>query len=170
MPNPFQWWSKFVSLHLRNAEPADTVYLMQIDIKCYDNAWQSEDWRQVAMNRQQNAITITRHNLPVAYAVYEIEPNQLKLLRIGVSPKYRRQGLGASMLKWIDRLMSDRGIRRATCIVPINQTGAANFLKTGGWRVPAKGGIVKDAFEDCGEFIEGLYFIRDNSPVLEDEN
>jgi ribosomal protein S18 acetylase RimI-like enzyme len=168
MLNPLQWWSKFVSLHLRNAEPADTVYLMQMDIKCYDNAWESEDWRKIAMNRQQNAITITRNNVPVAYAVYEVEPNQLKLLRIGVSPKYRRSKLGTSMLTWIDRLMRDRGIKRATCIVPINQLGAALFLKSGGWRVPPKGGIVKDAFDDCGEPIEGLYFIRDNSPV-EDE-
>jgi ribosomal protein S18 acetylase RimI-like enzyme len=168
--NLLQWWNKYVSLHLRNAEPADTIYVMQIDIKCYDNAWESEDWRKVAMNRQQNVIVITRHSLPIAYAVYELEAAQLKLLRIGVLPKYRRQGIGSSILKWLDRLMGDRGIKRGTCIVPINHTGAANFLKSGGWKVPPKGGIVKDAFEDCGEPIEGLYFIRDKTQTPMEES
>lgn len=159
--NVLKWWSKFVSLHLRNAEPADTVYLMQIDVKCYDNYWESEEWRAVALNRSKNVICVTRHGAPIAFCVYELEPSQLKVLRLGVLPKYRRQGIGASILKWLDRLMTDRRIRRATCIVPITNTGAANFLKHGGWKVPSKGGIVKDAFEDCGYPVEGLYFIRE---------
>lgn len=149
-----------MSLHLRNAEPADTIYIMQIDLKSYDIAWDSEEWREVALSRTKNTICITRNGMPIAFAVYDIENGQLRLLRLGVMPKYRRQKLGTSILKWIDRLMLDKRIRRASCIVPINGVSAANFLKSGGWAVPAKGGIVKDAFEDCGEPIEGLYFLK----------
>jgi len=162
--NPLQWWKTNVSLHLRNAEPQDTVHLMQIDVKGYDNAWDLEDWRKLANDPAQNAICITRHSLPIAFTAYEIDGSQLKVLRLSVTPKYRRQGLGKSMVGWIDRLMRDKRMKRATCIVPINNLIACNFLKATGWKVPPKGGIMQAAFDDCGTPIEGLFFIKEAPP------
>lgn len=160
--NPLQWWRNNVSLHLRNADPHDTVALMVIDAKSYDKSWLMEDWRALAQNSLQNVICITYNSKPVAFAAYEIDGNQLKILRLAVIPTKRRQGLGRSMLVWFDRLMRDRRMKRATCIVPITNTVACNFLKTCGYKVPSKGGIVVEAFDDCGVPVEGLYFIKDN--------
>lgn len=151
-----------MGLHLRNADPHDTVYLMQIDVKGYDKAWELEDWRKIANDRNQNVICITNNSLPIAFCAYEIDGNQLKLLRLSVLPRNRRQGLGRSMLQWIDRLMHDKRMKRSTCVVPITNTAACNFLKNSGYKVPAKGGIMPEAFDDCGVPVEGLYFIKDN--------
>lgn len=161
--NPLQWWkTKLMGLHLRNAEPHDTVYLMQIDVKGYDNAWDNDDWRKLASNREQNAITVTNNQLPISFLAYEVDGAQLKILRLAVTPKSRRQGVGRAMMGWINRLMRDKRMKRATCIVPITNTVACNFLKACGFKVPAKGGIMAGAFDDCGVPIEGLFFIKDN--------
>jgi ribosomal protein S18 acetylase RimI-like enzyme len=155
------WWRKNVSLHLRNADPQDTIDLMAIDVKSYDKAWLMDDWRAIAHNPRQNVICVTDNLKPVAFMAYELDGAQLKILRLAVLPSRRRQGLGRSMLVWVERLLKDRRMQRATCIVPITNIVACKFLRACGYKVPAKGGIVPKAFDDCGEAVEGLYFIKE---------
>ncbi len=149
-------------LHLRNIEMADAVQLMRLDLKGYDTPWDADRWRTLANNPDENAICVTdERKQPISFAAYNLETNQIKILRLTVAPSWRRKRVGYKMVKWLVDMGTDRRYRRVSCLAPADNLEACLFLKACGFKVPAKGGIMPGAFENCGYKVDGYYFMLD---------
>jgi ribosomal protein S18 acetylase RimI-like enzyme len=159
--NIYQWWTVNMSVHLRYAEITDLTYLMDIDLKSYPIAWESEIWRSsIHSYHSESCVCITSFGTPIAFAVFQRDGNQLKVLRIAVGVPHRRKQFGSMLMDWLDKYAADRKISRISCLVcEANLTGC-KFLSKNGYRVPAKGGIMPNAFTDYGESLNGYYFLK----------
>ncbi len=104
---------------IRYTEPADGPYLHDIDIKSYDfNVW----------NTRQFLTTDTYVYLvdkrPVGFISWQHREEELLILKLAVTPSFRRQGIGTTLL---DSVLS-RGLI-TDCVVFEDDLGAQLMLK-----------------------------------------
>ena len=60
------------------------------------------------------------------------DPNSVYLWRLMIGPEFQRQGLGRSVLKWLDTYVAGLGIPRLTLtVVPTNQAAVSLYLASG---------------------------------------
>lgn len=71
---------------------------MDIDLKCWDRPWPEQLWEFAQANYQ---IIVARFAKQViGYSVFGREPgvDEVRLLRLGVWPTYRKHGVGSALL------------------------------------------------------------------------
>lgn len=109
---------------IRYTEPADGPYLHDIDIKSYDyNVWKT---RQFLTTDTYVYIADSRI---VAFISWKHKEDELLILKLGVTPSFRRQGIGTTL---INSVLS-RGLV-TNCIVFEDDLGGQLMLKKNGFR------------------------------------
>ena len=104
---------------IRYTEPADGPYLHDIDIKSYDfSVWKTRRFLTT------DTYVYIADNRPVAFISWEHKEDELLILKLAVTPAFRRQGIGTTL---INSVLS-RGLLTA-CVVFEQDLGAQLMLK-----------------------------------------
>jgi len=94
---------------IRAASAADLPLLAELDAACFPaDPWAESDlgtyWRSGALA----AFLLEESGVAAGYALFQLLPGEVELLRIGVRPECRRRGAGARLLAGaLDRLAAD---------------------------------------------------------------
>lgn len=86
----------------RNPRLADLAYLVDIDLKCYEDPWDMEKWRTIIMDFNLNKLVVIRKQ-HAGVAVWKFDSGAIKVLRLGVKPAYRNYGIGSELLQAIEK-------------------------------------------------------------------
>ena len=84
-------------IDFRAADQKDGHYLIDIDIKCFDDAWTPEDWRHVA--QYCVACVATWNGTPVGMAVfYNDFMGSIEIVKVAVKRPYRNMGIARRLI------------------------------------------------------------------------
>ena len=107
-----------IFIDIRQPVVSDVNYLMDIDIKCFENPWTVEKWRAICSDPQIFQLVATYYGSPVGFVIWERTPDVMNILRIGVKPSYRRNGVGEKLLRAVESSAYHLQLFRVTLLVP----------------------------------------------------
>ncbi len=109
---------------IRYTEPADGPYLHDVDIKSYDfNVWKTRQFLTT------DTYVYVADGRPVAFISWKHKEEELLILKLAVTPSFRRQGIGTTL---INSVLS-RGLITA-CVVFEEDLGGQLMLKKNGFK------------------------------------
>lgn len=138
-------------LYVREANGNDLQHIIDIDIKCFDEPWSPEFWRQ------KNDVTVdvaTFYGTPVAMAVYTSSDDITTLHKLAVKPTHRRQGVSRKLFERLS-LTTD------AVYLTIPETMCSGEKSLIPWlnKLGFKGsGIDRSRFISLGEIEDGFVF------------
>lgn len=155
---------------IRLTRPTDINALKDLDIKSYHFPLELEDWQaRISGSGKPNEsmIVVTEvYKKPVAYAMWNVdkEHNGIYLERLGVLPKFRRNGLGSRLVNRCMQHGYDQFCEEVRVIVPSihcfpgHPDDVSAFMNFNGFKT--NGEIVHDMRKMYGQTVDGYIFVR----------
>jgi N-acetylglutamate synthase-like GNAT family acetyltransferase len=149
--------------NIRKATPDEGAILRNIDIKCFESAWSSEEWlTYLTKTNQYLVLAVTYYGCSVGFAVYDHKMHSI--LKIGISPAARGRCYSEML---IDALFDDarfRGAQSVNILVPEDwvypgPVCIAGWLLRMGFRATSP--LVSKCFVSCGQPVDGIRFVND---------
>lgn len=112
------------------AQPLDRSDLFHLDVKCYDYPLTMEHWGQIILKDEgpftrYECEVFKRNGTILGYYVYGIDPiargemlPDLSVLRLGVMPSVRRQGIGSMLVKKLRDVCEQMEVDQFQMIIP----------------------------------------------------
>ena len=148
-------------LTVRPAKAADIQYVLDLDMKCFDDPWPSDRWRTPELS----VAVACSYGTPVGVVVFEIintrKQQCVRMDKIAVKPGFRRRGIGAMLVDEVRKtamysglLYVEMTVPESLC-VPNTPRDITGFLSKAGFR---GFGIKQNAFADLGQSEDGFIF------------
>lgn len=135
-------------VHIRWMIRRDMPAVLDIEQQSFAFPWSEDEFIRCLRQRNCIGMVVECDSEVAGFMVYELHKNRLHLLNFAVHPKYRRSGVGSSMVdKLIGKLSPDRR-SRITLEVRETNLDAQLFFQAMGFRAVA---ILPEFFADCGE-------------------
>lgn len=99
-----------MSLSVRNMKQQDIPFLVKLEQKLFSDAWTEMSLINTLHYRPDTSFVAELDGEPVGYLFFMAAADEGELLRIGVSPEYRRQGVGQVLLEHMDYFVLENGI------------------------------------------------------------
>lgn len=99
-----------MSLSVRNMKQQDIAFLVKLEQKLFSDAWTEMSLINTLHYRPDTSFIAELDGEPVGYLFFMAAADEGELLRIGVSPEYRRQGVGQVLLEHMDYFVLENGI------------------------------------------------------------
>ena len=135
-------------LTIRWRKTSDNSTIIKIDQHCYLNALQYSDLIKILREPPVVAIVAEDRGHILGYAIYRLSGFAIEIIRIGVDPRERRNGVGTAL---IDRLKSKlKGQRRDTITIdtPGVSLAAQLFLSKAGFMAESRpGDVIRFTFD-----------------------
>ncbi len=101
-------------MNLKVLGPNDTKACFELDTLALGGLWSQQHWEKELGDCERICIGIIKNSDLLAMACGWIVIDELQLTAIAVHPKYRRQGLGKSILKNLLNEAMFKGVIKAT--------------------------------------------------------
>lgn len=148
--------------NIRQPQFSDANYLLDIDIKCFDDPWPLDKWKQVLTTSEIHKLVGTSYGCPTGFVVWEQNNDFLQINRLAVKPTYRNQGTGLQLLKAVclgaRQLLLNRvviAVPESLCC-PGNSRDISRWLLKRGFKINGKSGVLKD-FTVCFGQVEDAF-------------
>jgi ribosomal-protein-alanine N-acetyltransferase len=125
----------------------DYDLLTAIDAHSYDEYWTREEFKNELKKQSVVCRIAEQDGLPKGFVLYEMYLNRLYILRIGVHPKYRLQGIGKALLGAVEQKTTKE---RTLIFAEVRESnlGLQLFLKKANYRAEE---VMKNYYPDNGE-------------------
>lgn len=154
--------------NVRAAYPNDAMQLLDIDIKCFDNAWTPEEWDEKLRGVGHGTCIITNFGVPIAFAVFALREDwdAIEIVKIAVKPGFRRQGLSARLLAEAFKVAEGRRfglvvVVPESTIDPSAESSLLPWLTAVGFKGTAP--FLRKHFVIYGEVEDGVKFVMTRS-------
>ena len=111
--------------------------LGRLDAICFARPWQAQDFEQMLAQAVTHAWTCRISGKPVGYACVQFVPPELEILRLGVAPEFRHQGLARKILEELESWVTE-------------QNGDTLFLEVHETNHPARRLYAGSGFQEVG--------------------
>ena len=140
--------------------PSDLPGVESLDKTCFPNPWLKTDYNlALAKANCLGMIAETEHNWLLGpellgYAIYELRPKNLHIIRLATRPLTRRQGVGHTMVASLTTKLSNK---RPVLAILVRETnlGAQHFFSAQGFRATL---VVRGYFKDTGEDAYEMFY------------
>lgn len=132
---------------IRPYQVGDLQYLHDIEIKSYGQPWLGDEFTGFG----RSTFVGTESLRVIGYYCIRYSASSTRLLRLAVSPTWRRMGTGSALMDHAKR----QGGKVTTIVSELNE-GAIAFLHDTDFRCV---NVMKNAFKDSGENYDGFYFL-----------
>lgn len=122
--------------------------VLQIENESFEFAWDEETFIRALRQRNCIGMVIEIDNRVAGFMIYELYENRIHLVNFCVKPEFRRNGIGAEMMKKLVSKLSEQ--RRNRIIIEVRETNivAQQFFKSMGFRAIS---VLRDFYEDTDE-------------------
>jgi len=148
--------------NIRAPQITDINYLLDIDLKCFDDPWDTEKWREIYSDAQYKKLVGTNCGNPVGFVVWCPHSDGIQIVRIAVKPLHRKQGIGSQLLKAV-RINALQQKYRKICMVvteslccPNQGDNIGHWLNNRGFFANE---ICKDGSIYCGKVEDAFFFV-----------
>ena len=144
-------------LKVRWALQSDMRRMVDIEKKCFDIPWDTEDFKFALGQKNTIAMVLCKDDLVIGHIIYQLGVHDIVIVNMAISPKYQRQGCGRFLVKFVtDKLLltppSETKRERVCLIVSDRNLSAHLFLKAIGFMA------VRIEFNAFGHNHDGYHF------------
>lgn len=170
-----------MSIYIYPAQPIDRSVLFDLELKCQDYPIQISDWKDILGGSEggefshYSCYVFKRNNTPYGYLVFSEVPvekenakDDLYVLRLGVHPQLRRQGIGTALVEYAKHICEKRSLSEFQIMVPEywmdpeENRGVKEFTEAHNLCYFQ---TEKDAYHHYGRLYDGLTFRSGGKPV-----
>jgi len=168
----FSFGDSNMNYRWQEATSSDKSNLFRLDCKCYDYPIEVEDWAKIlstspSINDQMTGFKCNTYRVNstiVGYYVYWAKPSEvdtLRLLRLGVHPDYRTQGIGTMLIDNAKAKADSFGMMEVDILIPEyyldpdEDRGINQFVDTAGLMVIEH---QQEAFYHYGRSYDGILY------------
>lgn len=146
------------NLKVRWALQSDLRRMIDIEKKCFDIPWDTEDFKFALGQKNTIAMVLTKNDLVIGHVIYQLGLKDIIIVNMAISPKYQRQGYGRYLVKFVtDKLLltppSETKRERVSLMVSDTNLSAHLFLKAIGFKA------VKVEVNGFGPNHDGYHFV-----------
>jgi ribosomal protein S18 acetylase RimI-like enzyme len=128
-----------VPFQINAATLAETAGILALEQLCYPTPWEEPLVRtfMVAASLPKKgylARVMREGNAVIAYALASRQEGQLLVERLGIRPKYRRQGIGSGLMVSLIFAAREMKLSAITCSLDEENLAGQLFLKYGGFK------------------------------------
>lgn len=118
--------------HIRWMIRRDMPEVLEIENRSFLDAWDEEEF--IRHLRQKNCIGMVaeRDERVVGYMIYDLHRRRLELLKLAVHPAFRRQRVGAQLVRKLIGKLSPQRRTELVAMVDDRLTGAHLFFRAAG--------------------------------------
>ncbi len=135
--------------NIRQPLISDLNYILDIDLKCFEDPWDIEVWKEIVKNETSNMFIGTYRAIPVGVIVWTSNI----LARIGVKPSFRGNGVGTQLIHALELAEMQKGTKTIITFIteslccPGHKLDVSRWFVTRGYRGK---GIAHDKGLFCG--------------------
>lgn len=118
---------------LRRATAEDLNLLPALDDLCFDDSWSAKLWQQMLGNTRRYLCWLPVGERPLGFVLFSQVLDEAELMRIGVHPQARGQGLARSMLLEAQGMLEQRGVGAFYLEVRDSNSVAQSLYRSCGW-------------------------------------
>ena len=153
-------------IHVRGCRLSDANELVDIDIKCFEDAWPVDEWNRIGHNAEYAISVATMYGTVIGFGVfrYDEDANDVVIEKLAVKPHYRRKGASLHLLDGGVDYAKTKAAKSLTIIVPESQIYPVGNEPSnmGGWLTgcgfKATKPFLKRHFEAYGHYEDGVKF------------
>jgi len=144
-------------LVIRRAEAKDVETIEQLEQSCFSQPWSYESiYQDIVENDRAVYVVAETEGQVIGYAGLWIIVDEGHITNVAVSPDYRRNSVGNTIVTALLQVTEDMGVKRHTLEVRKSNTAAINLYEKQGF---VEAGERKGYYEDNGE--DALIMWRD---------
>ena len=150
-------------IHVRGARLSDANELVDIDIKCFEDAWPTEEWNRIGHKAEYAISVATLFGSAIGFGVfhYDEDSNDVVIDKLAVKPAHRRKGASLHILAGGVDYAKTKAAKALTIIVP-ESTIYPGPASIGGWLqavgFKATKPFFRRHFEAYGHYEDGVKF------------
>ena len=140
--------------HVRWMIRRDMPEVLHVEQQSFEYAWTEEDFLRCL--RQRNCIGMVAEygEKVVGFMVYELKTKALEFLNFAVHPRYRREGVGTTMVDKLKSKLSDHRRTKIRVTVRDSNLNAHLFFRECGFKAArVERGYYQDSGEDAYVFV-----------------
>ncbi len=151
--------------NIRQPQIGDVNYLFDIDLKCFDDPFPADKWKQVLTAEGISKLISTSYGNPSGYVFWTPGDTTATIMRIAVKPTYRNQGAGQQLLNAVCLNARQRSVPRVSIPVPESlccpgdPRDASRWLLNRGFRTNGRHSILKDHATCFGKVEDAFLFV-----------
>lgn len=161
-----------MNLEIRQTRDSDAHYLVDIDRKSYEHPFDVRDWQSLAIDFpswDMCIASVDQHHCGYSVAEDNRADGIVTVHRLGVSPQYRRRGIGSLLMHRIEyKALANHAtaieipVPETSCRGPNDPYDVSEWLKKLGYRCTRS---CEAMFTAYGKAIEGYIFGKPISQV-----
>jgi GNAT superfamily N-acetyltransferase len=105
--------------NIRKPSAADLNYILDIDLKCFEDNWSLIKWRETVSDPRNGVLIGTYQGLPVGFIVW-LSAGKSIVERLGVKASYQNKGVGSQLLSAVEVILTQQGINEL--IFPVTES------------------------------------------------
>lgn len=130
-------------LAIRRMRQEDVTFVAELERQIFTDAWSENALAETLEQKQTILLTAFEDKKLIGYVILYYVLEEGEIARIAVSPKHRRQGVGARLLLELESLCVDNGISKLLLDVRESNVSAYAFYEEHGF---VKDGIRKNFY------------------------
>lgn len=119
---------------LRRATADDLNLLLKLDDSCFDDSWSTKLWQQMLGNTKRYLCWLLVAEQPIGFVLFSHILDEAELIRIGVHPQRRNEGLARVMLLEAQSALEQRGVSAFYLEVRDSNSAAQQLYRSCGWQ------------------------------------
>lgn len=121
-----------MNIIVRNMKQKDIPFAVELEKELFSDAWTELGLVNTLHYRPDTSFVAEADGEPAGYLFFMAAADEGELLRIGVSPGHRRQGVACALIEHMDRFVSENGIYSVWLEVrEHNEAARSLYEKTG---------------------------------------
>ncbi len=105
--------------NIRKPEAHDLNYILDIDLKCFEDNWSLSNWRETLYDPRYGILIGTYQGTPVGFIVW-LTASKSIITRLGVKPNFRNKGVGTQLLSAVEVILGQQNIKEL--LFPITES------------------------------------------------
>lgn len=119
---------------IRNFRPSDLTRVYEIETKSFKDPYHPLFLLNLYEAYHDSFFVAERNCLVVGYVIFRILGGKGHILALATDPRYRKRGIGRTLMEHIINYLRERGIREAWLEVRISNKSAIEFYKRMGFK------------------------------------
>ncbi len=153
-----------MTTNIRQPQVHDANYLLDIDIKCFDDPWPVEKWKVILVNNDISKLVSTSYGCPTGFIIWKRDSISLPIIRFAVKPTYRNQGTGLQLLKAV--CLGARQLAIPRIVIPVPESlccpgeprDVSHWLLKRGFKLNGNHSILKEGAICFGQVEDAFLF------------
>lgn len=146
-------------INIRKPKLGDLNYLLDIDLKCFEDSLSLEEWKIFLNDTSCNVLVGTLKGAPVGLIVWK----DSTILKLAVKPVYRHKGIGTKLLNSVENILIQHGYGQISIDVSESLCCPGKPIDVSSWLLSRKfkaDKIYKETAIFCGQKEDTIHFVK----------